>query len=101
MTYFSAKSNLWSRIACPFIALFMVVTLLCGGLLNVVDAQRATAARLRDDQRILHVLNRLGYGARPGDVERVKAIGVDKYIELQLNPEKISDAASEAKLQNL
>jgi len=97
----SPKPNLWSRIACLFIALFMVANLFCGGLLNVVDAQRATAARLTEDQRILHVLNRLGYGARPGDVERVKAMGVDNYIAQQLSPEKIDDSASEAKLQNL
>lgn len=60
-----------------------------------------SVGKLSQDQRVLHVLNRLGFGARPGDVERVKAMGVDKYIELQLNPEKIDDAASEAKLQNL
>ena len=60
-----------------------------------------SSAKLSEDQRILHVLNRLGFGARPGDVERVKAMGVDKYIEQQLTPEKIDDSASEAKLQNL
>jgi uncharacterized protein (DUF1800 family) len=60
-----------------------------------------SSAKLSEDQRILHVLNRLGFGARPGDVERVKAIGVDKYIEQQLSPDKIDDSASEAKLQNL
>jgi uncharacterized protein (DUF1800 family) len=60
-----------------------------------------SSAKISEDQRILHVLNRLGFGARPGDVERVKAMGVDKYIDLQLNPEKIDDSASEAKLQNL
>src|SRR5437763_14340085 len=59
------------------------------------------AARLTQDQRILHVLNRLGFGAGPGDVERVKAIGLDKYIEQQLSPEKIDDSATEARLQNL
>src|SRR6266446_5474242 len=59
------------------------------------------AAKLNEDQRILHVLKRLGFGARPGDVERVKAIGVDKYIEQQLLPEKIDDSATEARLQNL
>ncbi len=58
-------------------------------------------ARLSEDQRILHVLNRLGFGARPGDLEKVKASGVEKYIEQQLFPEKINDSASEAKLQNL
>lgn len=60
-----------------------------------------STAKLSADQRILHVLNRLGFGARPGDVERVKALGVDKYVEQQLNPGNIDDSASEAKLQNL
>jgi uncharacterized protein (DUF1800 family) len=60
-----------------------------------------SAAKLSQDQRILHVLNRLGFGARPGDLERVKAMGIDAYIAQQLWPEKIDDAASEAKLQNL
>jgi hypothetical protein len=59
---------------------------------------KASAARLSEDQRILHVLNRLGFGAWPGDLEKVRALGVDKYIEQQLFPEKIDDAASEAKL---
>lgn len=61
----------------------------------------AKAGKLSEDQRIVHVLNRLGFGARPGDVERVKAIGLEKYIEQQLNPEKIDDSATEAKLQHL
>ena len=60
-----------------------------------------SAAKLTEDQRIQHVLNRLGFGARPGDVERVKAMGIDAYINQQLWPEKIDDTASEAKLQNL
>jgi len=51
-------------------------------------------AKLSDEQRIFHVLNRLGFGARPGEVERVKAMGLDKYIDLQLNPQKIDDAAT-------
>ena len=68
---------------------------------NMKRRETKSAPRLSEDQRILHVLNRLGFGARPGDVERVKAIGVDKYIEQQLFPEKIDDSASEAKLQNL
>jgi len=41
--------------------------------------------------RALHVLNRLTFGPRPGDVDRVVAMGVDRYIEQQLNPEKIRD----------
>jgi len=56
---------------------------------------------LSDEQRIIHVLNRLGFGARPGDVERVKAMGLEKYIEQQLHPDQIADSAAEAKLREL
>jgi uncharacterized protein (DUF1800 family) len=59
------------------------------------------APRLTEDQRILHVLNRLGFGARPGDLERVKALGLDNYINQQLNPERINDSLAEAKLKPL
>ena len=47
---------------------------------------------LLPDQQITHALNRLGYGPRPGDVEHVRSMGVDKWIALQLSPEKIDDA---------
>jgi uncharacterized protein (DUF1800 family) len=47
------------------------------------------------DQQVHHVLNRLAFGARPGDVEAVRAMGVDAWIDRQLYPERIPDAASE------
>lgn len=56
---------------------------------------------LTQNQKALHVLNRLGFGARPGDVEKVKAIGVQKYIEQQLNASAIDDAVAEKKVSNL
>ncbi|HEV8169919.1 MAG TPA: DUF1800 domain-containing protein, partial [Pyrinomonadaceae bacterium] len=65
----------------------------------IVFAQKPRA--LTEQQRILHVLNRLGFGARPGDVERVKAMGLENYINQQLNPEKISDSVAENKLAEL
>jgi len=49
-------------------------------------------------QRALHALNRLAFGPRPGDVERVVAMGVDRWIDQQLHPERIPDAQVEAKL---
>ena len=64
-------------------------------------ASASKAARLSEEQRIVHVLGRLGFGARPGDVERVRQIGLERYIETQLAPEKIADAGVEAKLRNL
>src|ERR1041385_602362 len=64
-------------------------------------AKNAPTEKLKDEQKILHVLNRLGFGARPGDVERVKAMGLQNYIEQQLHPERINDAVAEAKVKNL
>ena len=58
-------------------------------------------ARLSEEQQIIHVLNRLGFGARPGDVERVKAMGLENYINQQLNPEKIPDSVAENKVKDL
>lgn len=56
---------------------------------------------LTEDQRIIHILNRTGFGARPGDVERVKQIGIKKYLEQQLDPSTISDATAEQKVAGL
>lgn len=56
---------------------------------------------LTEEQKILHVLNRLGFGARVGDVEKVKKIGLEKYIEQQLDPASIDDSVAEAKVKGL
>ena len=61
---------------------------------------KATAASLSADQKIIHLLNRIGYGPRPGDVDRIKRMGIDKYIDLQLHPERIEDPGIEARLAN-
>jgi uncharacterized protein (DUF1800 family) len=59
----------------------------------------APASTQMDEQkRAAHALNRLTFGPRPGDVERVTAIGVDKWIEQQLHPEKIDDRSLDARL---
>jgi uncharacterized protein (DUF1800 family) len=47
--------------------------------------------RADDDARIVRALNRLGYGPRPGDVERVRALGLDRWIETQLHPDRVAD----------
>jgi len=46
---------------------------------------------LSGDERIVHVLNRLSYGPRPGDVGQVRELGVYRYIIRQLYPERIPD----------
>ena len=57
------------------------------------------ASELSDDDAIVHALNRLGYGPKPGDVEYVKQIGLTKWIDQQLHPESLDDAALNARLQ--
>ncbi|AFY55579.1 hypothetical protein Riv7116_3104 [Rivularia sp. PCC 7116] len=46
------------------------------------------------DSKILHIVNRLSFGAAPGDVVKVKEIGIDKYIQQQLTPESIPEPQS-------
>lgn len=69
-------------------ALFLAVA---GG---IPLAQGETQTSPSPDREILHVLNRMAYGPRPGDIERVKAIGLDRYIEQQLSPEAIPESAA-------
>jgi len=56
---------------------------------------------LDEQKRAVHALNRLAFGPRPGDVQLVMAMGVDRWIDLQLHPEKISDDALQARLAPL
>ena len=48
------------------------------------------------DQQVRHVLDRLGFGPRPGDVTRVREMGVDRWIALQLAPDRIPNAATDS-----
>ena len=51
---------------------------------------------LTEDQAILHALNRLAYGPRPGDIEQIRQMGLEKWIDRQLDPESIDDSALDA-----
>ena len=104
MTFARAQNTgiVWSSRA--FVALVSLAAMLLNA--SVVGAQAKahpsnTSSRLTEDQRILHVLNRLGFGARPDDLERVRAMGLEAYVNQQLSPEKITDTVSEAKVKHL
>jgi uncharacterized protein (DUF1800 family) len=43
--------------------------------------------------KIVHLLNRLSLGIRPGEIEQVEQIGIDKYIQQQLNPDSIAESS--------
>jgi uncharacterized protein (DUF1800 family) len=104
------------------ILLAVLASLMCAGLIFLLpylakggdkagakDAQKGDSTRpsslkglppteLTEDQAIVHALNRLGYGPRPGDVQRIREMGVAKWIDRQLHPESINDSAAEARL---
>src|SRR5688500_4162885 len=64
--------------------------------LAVPGALAAQTRELPADQQIIHALNRLSFGPRPGDVQKVRAIGLDKWIEQQMHPERIDDSRLDA-----
>jgi uncharacterized protein (DUF1800 family) len=78
---------------------------LCAGIL--LTGLTTTAAgrfdqKLSIDKQIVHVLNRLTFGPRPGDAAEVRRIGVDKWIDLQLHPERITENGTlDARLKSL
>src|SRR5688500_5774580 len=62
--------------------------------------QPAATARLDHreltaDQQIIQALNRLTFGPRPGDAQKVRAMGLDKWVGLQLHPERIDNTTFE------
>jgi len=64
-------------------------------------SKRAPAVKpLTEEERASQALNRLTFGPRPGDLERIQAIGVKKWVEMQLNPEQVDDSLLEARLQS-
>jgi uncharacterized protein (DUF1800 family) len=56
---------------------------------------------LSEEEKVVHLLNRIGFGPRPGDIDRVKEIGIAAYIEQQLQPESIRDDDVEQRLAGL
>jgi len=85
----------------------VVVACLCG-LMAVSPAlaegpavpAEAQSGPLTQQQRVLHALNRLTFGPRPGDEAAVSRMGLEKWFELQLHPERIDDAALDLRLQD-
>jgi len=61
---------------------------------STLQAQgRPQYRELPADQQVIHALSRLTFGARPGDVQKVRAMGLDKWVDLQLHPGRIDDSS--------
>src|ERR1700722_11131602 len=66
---------------------------------SLKDLKVLSTGSLTEDEAILQALNRLGFGPRPGDLERVKEMGLQKWIDRQLHPDSIDDSALNARLE--
>ena len=84
-----------------FAAVLMISAMLSPAFALGDKDTRSGAKALTDEQKALHVLNRLGFGARPGDVEKVKAMGIQKYIDQQLNAVAVPDSTAENKWKSI
>lgn len=71
------------------------LVLFCAALVTgpSLAAPQPESRELTADAQIAHALNRLTFGARPGDAMRIRATGLDRWIESQLTPAKIPDTA--------
>src|SRR2546430_4206850 len=86
------------------VALATCLVSIGAALPGAISGHPSAATFPNDDKTIVHVLNRIGFGPRagdPGDVAKVKAIGLQRYIDEQLHPERIPDAAMTARLAGL
>ncbi|MFI5103489.1 MAG: DUF1800 family protein [Terriglobales bacterium] len=89
------------RKALPLLSLVMVLSavLLVAG--DKKTNPQPVPPQMDDDKKIVHALNRLTFGIRPGDVDRVRAMGLERWLDEQLHPDKINDAALESRLAPL
>ncbi|HWX56272.1 MAG TPA: DUF1800 domain-containing protein [Verrucomicrobiae bacterium] len=90
----SAARKLWFLVLA--IAFFVPAGLLMAGDDPVKTASPQT--QMDENKRVLQALNRFTFGPRPGDAEKVRALGLDPWFEQQLYPEKIDNAAMEGRL---
>ncbi|HEY6967780.1 MAG TPA: DUF1800 domain-containing protein [Candidatus Angelobacter sp.] len=80
--------------------LLLIATLISAVVLFAADqkSKKTALAQMDENRKILHALNRFTFGPRPGDVEKVRAMGLDQWFEQQLHPDKIDDGALQARL---
>src|SRR5579884_2853322 len=68
-----------------------LLALACAAGLAGADAAHQFSKQLPRDLKIEEALNRLTFGPRPGDAEQVRKIGLKKWIDLQLHPDRIPE----------
>jgi len=85
----------------PFVLPFTIAVLAAQRPAETMGQVDGAGDKAAADKRIVHALNRMAFGPRPGDVERVRAIGLDRYIDQQLHPQRVADPGMAARLSDL
>lgn len=97
--------SIWLRLQVGVAFLLVSLLLFQSTVFVVTGAQRRSQMNrsqgMTEVQRVAHVLSRLTFGARPGDFEKVKQMGVDAFINQQLDPDSLDNTALIAKLKRL
>lgn len=81
-----------------FLALSCLLAMPAAGV-AAPDPVPPAKRQIEGDARIWHALDRLTFGARPGDFAAVKSMGLEAWIYRQLHPENINDSSLQAKLK--
>jgi uncharacterized protein (DUF1800 family) len=89
------------RTSCNTVARGLAAGLIILALVQPPADVAATVEVPNDDRAIAHALNRLAFGGRPGDVARIKEVGLARWIDQQLDPGRIADPEMEARLARL
>src|ERR1041385_6972505 len=84
----AAPGSEWWIPASAGITCVLVIMLIAAGLVP------ARAAEPVSDRQILHILDRLAFGPTAQDIEHVKQIGLEPYIDEQLDPAAIEEPAA-------
>jgi len=82
----------------PALAFAVVASALCAQMALAKKGKETSSSQMPEQKRAMHALNRLTFGPRQGDSNRVMAMGVDQWMDQQLHPDKIDDHALEARL---
>jgi uncharacterized protein (DUF1800 family) len=89
--------GLWAASLCASLVICSTPGM-AGTALTKAAERKAYSGQMQGDERILHALNRFTFGPRPGDVEAVKAMGLDAWFEEQLHPAAINNTALQVRL---
>ena len=102
------QTNAWQKFCLWTLTSVMTLSPVAGTAQDMARPARTlkgkatvAAKSLSEEQKYIHLLDRLTFGARPGDLERARQMGWQKFLDDQLHPERLDDAAAELKLKTI